>query len=369
MRWVLCLLAIGVLFPAGCGKTKGIEKKLPPVPVKIGQAAVKDVPLNVPTFGVVEAFSRVPIRCMVSGTLRKIGVQPGAFVKQGDILFEIDRRPFEAALLEAQAQLMKDKVQFEDCDRQAGMLERLLATNAVDANSAKSARAKADAQRASVLADEAAVKTAELNLEYCVVKSPISGRIGDFLVYEGTVIQASNTEVMNVVQMQPVYVTFSAPQSLLPQIRKYSGRGELTVYAKVRGADGPRAEGKLTFIDNAVNSMTGTVKLKSEFANRQLEFWPGQYVDVTLTLTVEKNCVVVPAQAVGVGHNGNYVFVVDDRNVAAFRPVRTGRTEDEETVVVSGLKEKERVVTNGLVRLYPGAEVTDVARTERESGK
>jgi multidrug efflux system membrane fusion protein len=260
----------------------------------IGHAVVKDMPLQINTFGKVEAYSQVPIKTMVTGPISHFCIKPGDYVKKGDILFEIDQRPFQAALLQAQAALSKNKILLEDAIRQAEMKERLLNTKAVDINSTKTSRAQAESQRAVVAADEAAVRTAQLNLEYCTVRSPIDGRAGDLLVYAGTVVKANEIVVIELMQVKPIYVTFAPPQTDLPAIRRFFAEGKLKVHARIPTQDGAEGDGELTFIDNEVNASSGTVKMKAVFANDDLRFWPGQFVDVTMTLTVEKNCIVVP---------------------------------------------------------------------------
>ncbi len=345
----------GILFLIGCGRKEKI-RELPPVPVTFGRAAVKDMPLEINTFGRVEAYS-VPIKTMVTGPVSSFSIKPGDYVKKDDVLLEIDRRPFAAVLQQCQATLSKDRILQEDYNRQAEMKEQLLSTRAIDFNSTRTARAMAESQRAVVAADEAAVKSAQLNVEYCTIRAPIEGRVGDLLVYKGTVVKANDETVLELVQLKPIYVSFAPPQTELPLIRKYFAEGRLKVHASVPASGGASGEGEVTFIDNVVSPTSGTVKMKAVFANDDLRFWPGQFVTVTLTLAVEKNCVVVPSRAVSMGQEGSYLFVVKADSSVEFRPVKEGRTLKEETIILSGLKGNERIITDGQLRLYPGAKV------------
>ena len=345
-----------LLLSAGCGKKEKV-RELPPVPVTVERAKIKDMPLQINTFGKVEAYSQVPVKTMVSGQIHRFLTRPGEHVKKGDVLLEIDKRPFEAVLQQCQATLSKDKILLEDFIRQAEMKERLLASSAMDTNSTKSMRAQAESQRAQVSSSEAALKNAQLNLEYCTIKAPMDGRTGDILVYEGTVVKANDVNVIELVQLKPIYVVFAPPQLNLPVIQHFFKQGKLNVHAQVPVAGGAEADGELTFIDSVVNPTSGTVKLKATFPNEDIQFWPGQFVNVTLTLTVEKNCVVVPSQAVSKGQNGSYVFIVKPDNTAEYHTVKAGRSLNDETIILEGLNGNEKIVTDGQVRLYPGARV------------
>ncbi len=356
---ILTILS-ALLLSAGCGKKEKV-RELPPVPVTVEQAKIKDMPLQINTFGKVEAYSQIPVKTMISGQISRFLTKPGEYVKKGDVLLEIDKRPFEAVLQQCQATLSKDRILLEDFIRQAEMKERLLASSAMDTNSTKSMRAQAESQRAQVSSSEAALKNAQLNLEYCTIKAPIDGRTGDILIYEGTVIKANDVDVIQLVQLKPIYVVFAPPQLNLPEIQHFFKQGKLIVHAQVPVKNGAEADGELTFIDSVVNPTSGTVKLKATFPNENIQFWPGQFVNVTLTLTVEKNCVVVPSQAVSKGQDGSYVFIVKPDNTAEYHPVKAGRSLNEETIILEGLNGNEKVITDGQVRLYPGARVYEPA--------
>ncbi len=362
---------LSLLLPlSGCGKKEKI-RELPPVPVTVERVKIKDMPLQINTFGKVEAYSQIPVKTMISGPISRYHIKPGDYVKKGDVLLEIDQRPYEAALQQCEATLTKDRVVLEDFIRQAEMKERLLVSSAIDSNSTKSMRAQAESQRAQVTSSEAALKSAKLNLEYCTIKAPIDGRTGDILVYEGTVVKANEIEVIQLVQLKPIYVVFAPPQLNLPEIQHFFKLGKLFVHAQVPVKGGAEANGELTFIDSVVNPTSGTVKLKATFPNESLEFWPGQFVNVTLTLNVEKDCIVVPSQAVSKGQDGSYVFIVKPDNTAEYRTVKTGRSLNDETIILEGLNGNEKIITDGQVRLYPGARVYEPAKvvlTKKESG-
>jgi len=352
----LFALAAMLLPSIGCDKKTEVQPP-PPVAVKIAHAERKDMPLQIETFGNVEAYSQVTVKSMISGQIQRFLIKPGDHVKKGQVILEIDKRPYEAVLNQLKATLDKDTVLFNDYKRQAEMKERLMATGSMASNEAKTIRAQTESQRALIQADMAAIEKAKLDLEYCTIVSPIDGRAGDILIYEGTVVKANDLTILNLVQIKPIYVSFAVPQIHLPMIRSYFQQGKLMVHAQVPVAGGAEGDGELNFIDNAVSAVSGTVKLKATFPNTDLGLWPGQYVNVILRLTTEKNCLVVPSQAVQSGQEGSYVFVVKKDNEAEFRPVIPGRSVNGQTIITSGLHDNERVVTDGHIRLFPGAKV------------
>jgi len=354
--FVVLLLAGALTAEVGCGQKK-TTVELPPVAVTLARVRIQDVPLQIETFGNVEAYSQIPVKTMISGQIKRFAIKPGDYVKKGEVLLEIDKRPYEAVLRQLEATLNKDTILFTDYLRQAEMKERLLATGSMAINEAKTIRAQTESQRALIQADKAAIEKARLDLEYCTITAPIDGRAGDILIYEGTVVKANDLTILNLVQLKPIYVTFAVPQIHLPTIREFFQHGKLMVHAKVPVQDGVEGDGELTFIDNTVSAVSGTVKLKASFPNGDLKLWPGQYVNVVLRLATEKNCLVVPSQAVQSGQEGSYVFVVKPNNEAEFRPVQPGRSVNGMTIVLSGLKDREKVVTDGHIRLFPGAKV------------
>ncbi len=339
----------------GCGKAPEI-KPPPTVPVLAEKAIVQDMPLAIKTFGNAEAYSEVLIKVLVTGTIKKICIQQGENVKKGETLVEIDSRSYESTLKQLEAIRERDEATYLDAHRQAEIKERLFKSGVAANDDTKKMRAIADSLRAAVAAAAANVEKAKLDVEYCTIKSPIDGRVGDFITNEGAVIKANDAAIMNISQTRPIYVTFSVAQAHLPQIQKYMKLGDLTVTALVPGSDNAAIEGKLNFIDNEVDLNTGTIKLKALFANLNSELWPGQFVDVVLQLAMDKDCIVVPARAVQAGHEGNYVFVVNDDKIA-MRPVKVGRFSGKDAIITKGVTAGEMVVTDGHLRLYPDAKV------------
>ncbi len=410
-------VALALLLGAGCGngKSNAAQPKLPPVPVTVSEVVQKTVPVQLRVIGNVEAYSTIAVKPLVNGQIQTVHLGAGADVRRGELLFTIDPRPFEAALRQAEATLVRDAAQVRQ--NVAALSEKTAARKQAEANLARdeaqlenarvqerryqelvqkefvakeqyeqirtntlmyeatlqSDRAAVDSAKAGVVAaqaaisnaeaviraDEAAVESAKLQLAYCSIRSPIDGRAGDLLVHAGNVVKANPDNPLLVInQVHPIYVTFAVPEQNLEAIKKYRAAGTLRVEAVVPKTPGARAEGSLTFVNNTVDMATGTIQLKGTFTNADNALWPGQFVDVVLTLTNEPNALVVPSQAVQTGQKGAYVFVVKPDLTVESRPVAVGRAlEQSETVVTQGLKTGERVVTDGQARLLPGAKV------------
>jgi multidrug efflux system membrane fusion protein len=279
-------------------------------------------------------------------------------VKKGDLLFTIDPRPYQAALDEAQARLERDTALLAKAEKDAERYSQLVQGDYVSADRYEQARSTADALKATVSADKAQVESARLQLSYCYIRSPFTGRTGSLLVKQGSMIKANeDTGMMDIAQIQPIYVSFSVPEQNLPAIKEYMAQGPLKVEAVPPEAAQPPEEGTLTFIDNQVNRQTGTILLKGTFANTEKHLWPGQFVNVVLTLTTRPNATVVPAQAIQVGQQGQFVYVIKPDLTVEPRPVVISTTLDGEAVVEKGLTPGEQVVTDGQLRLMPGAKV------------
>jgi multidrug efflux system membrane fusion protein len=355
----LCALAIGsfLLCQTGCSKKEAIKQPMPTVPVMAEKAVVKDMPLDIRTFGNVEAFSEVPIKVMVTGPIKKIYIKPGDYVKKGDMLVQIDARSYEATLRQLQATQSRDEVIYDDAERQAAMKEGLLKRGAAAFDETKRMRAIANSTAALVESSKASVEKAKLDVEYCTIRSPIDGHVGDLINHEGAVMKANDAVIMNIVQTKPIYVSFSVPQAYLPMVQKYMALGKLYVDAKVPAEGGTREQGELTFVDNNININSGTVRMKGTFENKSGHLWPGQYVDVVLTMSVDKNRIVVPAQAVQASQEGSYVFIIRADDTIAIRPVIIERFAGKEAIIKSGINGGDTVVTDGHIRLYPEAKV------------
>lgn len=350
------------------------------VPVTVARATSKDVPVRLSAIGNVEPYSTVEIKPQVEGQLSHVYFKEGENVSSGDLLFLIDPRPYENALRQAEANMARNTAMMKNAEQDAARYEDLINKGVVSAQQYDQVKAEFDSLRASVNADGAAVANAKLELEYCSIRSPIDGRIGEILVHEGNTVETRSTLLAVINQTKPVFVNFSVPEHFLALIREYlAASGELKVYATIpstsrrndeapaegqeteTGGLGPSertpAEGTLSFIDNRVNESTGTVRLKAVFENDDEMLWPGKFVNVSLNLTTQENATVVPARAVQSGQSGDYVFVVKPDSTVESRPVVPGARVDREVVITKGLKPGEIVVTEGQLRLVPGMKI------------
>ena len=364
--WSFVLL--GTLAACSEGKTEP-PKVVPVVPVTVASATEKTIPVYLTAIGNVEAYSTVSIKARVGGELTQVLFKEGQDVNKGDLLFKIDHRPFEAALAEARARLARSVALAKKAEEDANRYASLIQKQVVSQEQYDQIRANRASLDAGVKADEAAMENARLQLNYCSIYAPISGRTGSVLVNAGNLIKASddNKSMVVIRQVQPIYVTFSVPEQFLSEIKRRWTAEKLKVTASFRDGQPQPVAGELTFIDNAVDTTTGTILLKAAFPNQDKALWPGQFVDVTLLLTFQKDAVVVPTQAIQTGQQGQYVFVVKPDLTVENRSVNTGRTVDGETVVEKGLQSGERVVTDGQLRLFPGARV-EIKNAESAQG-
>lgn len=339
---------------AGCSKSKQPPPRV--VPVVAEKADRNNVPLQLKAIGNVEACNTVAVKSQVNGEISQVYFREGQDVGQGALLFRIDPRPFEAALRQAESALARDRAQAKNAAAEAKRYEQLSQKGFVSRQEYDRARTSADALDAVVNADEAAVETARLQLEYTAIMSPINGRTGAIMVQKGNVVKANDAALVTINQISPIYVTFSVPEQDLVAVRKYRASGELHVDA-VPSPGAKPITGTLTFVDNKVNTATGTILLKATFPNHDHALWPGQFVDVVLTLTTERDRVVVLTPAVQTGQQGQFLFVVKDDMTAEMRPVTVARTFDRWSVIEKGLQAGETVVTDGQIRLAPGVKV------------
>lgn len=353
--FILCILSISFL--SACSKKAAPPPKLP-VPVKASTVIQKTVPVQIHVIGNVEAYSTVLVKSQIGGELIRVHFKEGRDVKKGDILFTIDPRPYEAALKQAEANLAKDTAQLENAREEVRRYAELVKKGYVAQEQYDQIRTNAASFEAIVNADRAVVENARLQLKYCYIYSPITGRTGALFANAGNVIKANADNPMVILnQIQPIYVTFSVAEKYLPEIKKYMSSGKVLVKAFItEGEDNPE-EGILTFVDNTVDVATGTVKLKGTFANKEKKLWPGQFVDIVLILTTQPNAIVVPSSALQSGQKGQYVFIIKNDLTVEDRPITVSRTLNNETVVEKGLQVGEKVVTDGQLRLVPGAKV------------
>jgi multidrug efflux system membrane fusion protein len=355
--FAVLLLSSLALLPACKGK-KEAPKPPPPVPVLSAKAVTKDVPVTIKAIGMGEAFSTVSVKSLAAGEVIRVHFREGQDVKKGEVLFSIDPRPLKAALDQAEANLLKDTVQEKNAASDAVRYAELYKKGIVSQTQYAQFMTAADSAKAVLSADRAAVDTARVNLGYCIIKSPIGGRTGNLNVHEGNIVKANDTPYLVVInQITPLNVTFSVPEQYLPSIKKNMAEHRLNVEAASPGDDKGALTGTLSFVDNAVDPATGTIKLKAVFENRDRRLWPGQYVNVALSLYTIAGATLVPAQAVQTGQQGQYVFIIKPDLTVDTRPITAGLTYEDQTVVEKGLSPGETVVTDGQLRLVPGAKV------------
>ena len=357
-----------------------------PVPVLTARAEQKEVPVAVAAVGTVEAVSSVQIRSQVTGQLTAVHFTEGREVRQGDPLFSLDPRPYQVALLQAQAVLARDAATLQNAQAQQSRNDALFQKGLLARDVYESQRASVAALAATVEADKAAIETAKLNLKYTEIAAPISGRTGALGAHAGDLIRANDTSPLIVInQLAPIYVTFSVPGRYLPDIRRFQAQKPLGVSAATPGEVGPEgasesgssaglslqadaARGTLTFVDNAVDVTTGTIRLKATFPNSDGRLWPGAFVRVTLDLTTQEGATVVPATAVQTSQDGQFIFVVKPDRTVEMRPVKVGRQQGSDAVIASGISPGDEVVTDGQLRLTPGARITEAGAREPSAG-
>ncbi len=365
---VFCVIVsiVMTVFLFSCSKKSGPPLR-PPVPVTAVAVVQKTVPVQIRAIGNVEAYSTISVKSQIEGVLTRIHFEEGQDVNKGDLLFTIDPRPYEAALKQAEANLAKDTAQLENARVEVNRYAELVKKGYVAQEQYDQIRTNAEALGATVNADKAMVENARLQLKYCFIYSPITGRTGNLVSNQGNLIKANaDNPMVTINQIQPIFVTFSVPEQYLNNIKKYMPARKLNVEAFISKAkeDVMPEQGVLTFIDNAVDMATGTIKLKGTFTNKGKRLWPGQFVDVLLTLTMQPNAIVIPSQAVQAGQSGVYVFVVKSDLTVESRPVVVARSLDGESVIEKGLQPGEKVVTDGQLRLVPGVKVEIKTSTE-----
>jgi multidrug efflux system membrane fusion protein len=418
--WGTLVLALVVIL-AGCSGDPAeradakTPQAAPAIPVSVSPVVTKSVPVQIRANGNVQAIATVTVMSQVDGQIARIHFTEGQDVRQGDLLFTLDQRPFEAALSQAEANLGRDAAQLQQAE--AALAQSVAAEKQAEANLARdtaqldyanaqarrykelindgaiskdqydqvrtsalaseatlqadqaavtnakaairAAQATTETSRAAIKADQAVVDNARVQLGYTLIRSPFDGRTGNLLVQIGSAVKArdSNTPLVVINQVHPVYVSFSVPEQSLADIRKYRAAGSIGVDALIPGQENAPVRGELAFVNNTVDPSTGMIQLKATFPNSDNRLWPGQFLNVLLTLTTEPNAVVIPSQSIQTGQQGSYVFVVNPDLTAEMRVITQGLTLDGETVVQKGLTPGERVVTEGQIRLVPGARV------------
>lgn len=360
-----CLLML-LLAQCSTGKddaSKGGQKAKAAVPVAVATSSKKTVPVEIVATGHVEASATAEIRSQVTGILKSVHFKEGEEVKAGDLLFTIDPRPFAANLAKAEAGLAKGKAELDNARREAERYALAAQKGYVSAEQADQAATRVTTLTATVKADQAVIDTARLELEYCSIRAPFAGRTGELTSDQGNLIKANgDTPMVTINQVRPVQAAFTIPGQHLQEVFRYRSSGELTVTASVKDASPAPIAGALAFIDNTVDPTTGVIRIKASFANSDHRLWPGQLLDLRLRLTERTGCIVVPSQAVQVGQQGAYVYVVKEDSTVAYRPVTPGMLSQGEMVIEAGLQEGEPVVIDGQMQLADGVKVEDKGR-------
>ncbi|HXW62780.1 MAG TPA: efflux RND transporter periplasmic adaptor subunit [Candidatus Acidoferrales bacterium] len=353
----LVVASLAAVLLGGCATKTAQTAPSFTVPVTVAKVTQKSEPIELTAIGSADAYSNVSIKAQVNAVLEQVHIQEGQFVQKDELLFTLDARPFEAALAQAQANLARDKAQAELNNVQAKRYAELYRAGVAPKEQLDQMQANADAQQAAVRADEAAVESARLQLSYCKIYAPISGRTGALQVYPGNIVKQNDVPVLIVInQVTPIYIDFSIPEQYLGLVDAFMKRGRLAVEATPYGDTKPEV-GSLSFIDNTVDNTTGTIKLKATFENGDHRLWPGQFSTVVLRLAEDENATVVPSQAVQTGQNGDTIWVVKADQTVEQRNVKVGRTVGADSVILSGVHPGEVVVTDGQLRLIPDMRV------------
>jgi len=366
-----CLLVLA-LFSASCQQAANSKQTngVSAVPVTVAQAEQREVPITLSAVGNMLPFSTVQIKTMVSAEIMRAGFQEGDFVKKGQLLFQLDPRSFEADLLKAKGQLEKDKATAVTARANANRYSALFKEGVVARELYEQMISTADQAEAAVVADEGAVESARVNVTFTKIYSPIDGRTGGMQLYPGNVSKANDVPLVTINQVTPIYASFSIPEQFLPEVKQRLAKGGLKVAATIPNTDVPVDVGKVSFVDNTVDRTTGMITLRATFPNKDRVLWPGQFITVVLTLSNRPNATIVPFQAVQSGQQGPYLYVVKQDKTVEMRLVKLGPQYKDQLVVDDGVKPGETVVTDGHIRLVPGAKVEfKTAQTSAEPGQ
>ncbi len=368
----LVLLIAGAVVGWRFGLFAGSSAKAQPppaVPVMAGTAATRNVPVYVEGLGSVQAFNSVAVKTRVDGQITKVFFREGQEVTAGDSLFQIDPRPYQNALQQAQATKEKDEAQLQSAQLDLGRTAKLLTQSFQTQQAYDQQKATVGQLQGAIKADDAQIATAQLNLDYSLVRAPIAGRTGARQVDVGNLVQtAQNANLVTITQLKPIFVSFTVPATRLDDIRKSQAKGALEVIAYAMDDKTELAHGELTLIDNQVDAATGTIHLKAQFDNAGEPLWPGEFVDARIVLATRENAVTVPEDAVMRGPNGAYVYVLKADDTAERRAVEIAATQEGVAVVSKGLTAGERIVTEGQYRLTDGAKVKVGAPQQAQLG-
>jgi membrane fusion protein, multidrug efflux system len=341
------------------GSRAADAKAAPLIPVTAAPVVTRTMPVKLYAIGNVEPYTTVAVRARVDGQLVGVRFKEGDEVKKGAVLFEIDARPFQASLRQAEANLLRDKALLDRAVEQEKRYKDLLDKKFISPDAYAQNVTNTATAAATVRADEAAVDSAKLQLEYCTIRAPITGYAGRIMVQEGNLVKAGDTvPLVTLNQIVPVFVTFSVPEQNVSELRTYLAKGDVSVQARLPNSTVVPTGGRISFLDNSADTTTGTIKLRAEFPNTDRALWPGQFANVAVTLYNQNDAIVAPSASVQSGPSGQYVYVVKPDMTVELRNIRVARAEGDETVVASGLAAGEQVVTVGQLRLSPGAKVS-----------
>lgn len=369
---LLVLIATGNLV-GGCSadqagkgpKTNGDKA----VVVTLATARKADVPNVIHATGQVEALATVGIKSQINGTLETVHCREGQEVRRGDLLFTIDRRPYQAELKSRQAALAKSRVELANAEKTYKRYLPAAQKGYISAEQADEAATALAGLQATILVDEAAVETARLNLDYCVLSAPLAGVIGEIDADPGSLVKANaDTPLLTINQIAPLSIAFAVPGRQLTELRRHTAAGTLTVTAMPAELPGSNLTGQLRFIDNSIDPTTGTILVKADFANTGRELWPGQTVAVSLQLSLHRDAILVPSQAVQIGQDGAYVYVARDDKTVSYRRVTAGAVSGVDTIIESGLAVGDKVVTNGHLQLVDGGKIVEAAAANKKGG-
>ncbi len=352
-KFALIAVAASLTFACSNEKPKPKDER---VPVMVAPVIQRDVPVQISVIGSVQPYSTVAIRSQVAGQLMRVWFKEGDSVRAGQRLFTIDPRPYQAALAQAEANVARDQAQLKNSEADAARYADLVKKDFVTKQDYDRITSGAEAARATVAADRAALENAKLQLQYCEITAPVDGRTGNVTVKEGNILKPVDTApIVTINQVQPIYVTFAVPEAQFAQVRTAAAGLPVTVTPQSGGA--PITGGKLTFVDNAVDMQTGTINLKATFPNGANALWPGEYVNVAMIVSNRANAVVVPVQAVQNGQKGQYVYVVTGSDGVEYRSVTVIQQVDNQAVIGKGVSAGETVITDGQIRLTPKSRI------------
>ncbi len=349
LSWALIAIAF-----SGCQKATQAAAPRPTVPVVVASVTQRTVPLTLNAIGNVQAVATVTVTPQIAGQITAVYFNEGQNVRKGQRLFSINPQTLQAELQRAEGNLAKDSAQSTNAISKAERYKKLLDEGVVAHELYDELQAEARSSSASVAADRAAVQSVRVQMQFTSINAPISGRTGSLLVYPGNVVEANKGALVTLNQISPIYVNFAIPEQQLTAVKKYAAAGAMRVEALITGDESKPVRGRMSFVDNSVDPATGTIKLKGMFDNPDGRLWPGQFVNIVLTLAEQNNAIIVPTPAVQTGQQGQFVFVVKPDMTAETRPVVVTRTVGNESIVDKGLQPGEKVVTDGQLRIQPG---------------